>query len=87
VLLLRAEHDVLQHGEVVGQLEVLEHHADAARDGIRGRGEAHLLAVDADRSLIGLLHPVEDLHQRRLARTVLSDQCVHRARPDLHLDV
>ena len=32
VQLLGAEHDVLQHGEVVGQHEVLEDHADAVRD-------------------------------------------------------
>ena len=31
-------------------------------------------AVDLDRSLVGLHHPAENLHQRRLARAVLADQ-------------
>ncbi len=30
--LLGAEHDILQHGEILHQLEVLEHHADAGAD-------------------------------------------------------
>ena len=34
---LGAEHDVLQDGEVVGQHEVLEDHADAGVDGVGGR--------------------------------------------------
>src|SRR5690606_10165890 len=36
VQLLAAEHDVLEDGEVVGEHEVLVHHADAARDGVGG---------------------------------------------------
>ena len=36
VELLRPEDDVLEDGEVVGEHEVLEHHADAGRDGIGG---------------------------------------------------
>ena len=36
---LAAEDDVLQHGEVVGQHEVLVHHADAGGDGVGGRVE------------------------------------------------
>ena len=38
---LGAEHDVLEHGQVVGEHEVLVHHADAGGDGVGGRGEAH----------------------------------------------
>ena len=33
---LGAEHDVLEDGEVVGEHEVLVHHADAARDRVGG---------------------------------------------------
>jgi hypothetical protein len=33
---LGAEHDVLEHGEVVGQHEVLEDHADARLDRVGG---------------------------------------------------
>ena len=32
---LGAEHDILEHGEGIDQHEVLVHHADAERDGIR----------------------------------------------------
>ncbi len=35
VQLLRAQHDVLEDGEVVGQHEVLEHHPDAGVDRVR----------------------------------------------------
>ena len=44
---LVAEDDVLEHGEVVGQHEVLVHHADAGRDGVGGAAEVTDLAVDA----------------------------------------
>ena len=87
VQLLGAEHDVLQDGEVVGQHEVLEHHADAGAIASVGELNVHLLAVDLDRALVGLLHAVQDLHQRRLAGAVLADQGVDRARADRDVDV
>ncbi len=37
VQLLGAEHHVLEHREVVGEHEVLEHHADAVLDGVGRR--------------------------------------------------
>ena len=76
---LGAEDDVLEHGQVVGQHEVLVHHADARRDGVGRAGEAHGRAVDADRPLVGALHPVDDLHERGLAGAVLPDDGVHLA--------
>jgi hypothetical protein len=76
---LRAEQDVLGHGEVVGQHEVLVHHADPGLDRIGGRAEVRHLAVHGDVALVGLLHPVEDLHQGRLAGPVLPAQRVHLA--------
>ena len=56
---LAAEHDVLEDGQVVGQHEVLVHHADAGGDRVRRRGERHRLAVDGDRALVRLVHAVE----------------------------
>ena len=41
--------------------------------------EATLLAVDLDVALVGLVDAGQDLHQRRLARAVLTDQAVHLA--------
>ena len=79
VHLLGAEDDVLQHGQVVGQHEVLEHHADAGLDRVGRRVEGDLLAVDLDGARVGWLDAVEDLHQRRLAGAVLTDDGVDRA--------
>ena len=87
VHLLGTEHDVLQHGEVVGEHEVLEDHPDAGLDRIGGALEDELLAVDRDGALVGLLDPIEDLHERRLAGAVLTDEGMHRASPHGELDV
>ena len=46
------------------------------------------LAVDGDGALVGPLHPVEDLHQRRLAGAVLADDGVDgRRRRTAEVDV
>ena len=84
---LAAEDDVLEHREVVGEHEVLVDHADAGGDGVARRVEAHLLAVDGDRALVGSLHAVEDVHQRRLAGAVLAHDGVHLAAPYGDVDV
>src|SRR5699024_12371473 len=64
---------VLQHGEVVGEHEVLVHHADTVLDGLRGRVETYLLAADEEVALVRPVHAVQGLHQRGLARAVLAD--------------
>ena len=87
VQLLGAEDDVLEDGEVVREHEVLEHHADAGLDRVLRRRERDLVTVDADRALVGLLHAVEDLHERRLAGTVLPHDGVDRAALDLQVQV
>ncbi|GAA4686870.1 hypothetical protein GCM10023324_46930 [Streptomyces youssoufiensis] len=46
-----------------------------------------LFAVEGDGALVGPLHPVEDLHQGRLARAVLADEGVHGAAADRDVDV
>jgi len=84
---LLAQDDVLQDGEVVGQLEVLVHHADAASDRVGGRAQRDDLAVDRDRPGIGPLHAVQGLHQGGLARAVLADDGVNRARLNRDVDV
>ena len=84
---LRTEGDVLEHGEVVGEHEVLEDHADSGLDGVGGRPEHDLGAVDLDRAGVGLLHAVQDLHQGRLAGAVLPDDRVDGAVRDIDVDV
>ncbi len=76
---LGAENDVLQHREILHQLEVLEDHADAGADRGLAVGDLDPLAVDEDLARIGLVESVEDRHQRRLAGTVLADDAVDRA--------
>ena len=84
---LGAEEDVLADGEVVGEHEVLVHHADPGPDRVGGRAEPHLLAVHADDALVRVLHAVEDLHQGRLAGPVLSAQRVHLTAAHPQVDV
>ena len=64
--------------QVLGEREVLVHHADA---GIErgcgepgGSGEAAVGAGDLDRALVGDVVAEEDVHQRRLAGAVLAEQ-------------
>ncbi len=85
--LLGAEHDVLQHAEIVDQHEVLVHHADPGLDRILGGADSAVLAVDADLARIGVVVAVEDAHQRRLAGAVLADDAVDRALRDRDRDV
>ena len=58
-----SENDVLENGEVVGEHEVLVHHADASIDCITRRLETALGSFDRNRSRVRLLHSVERLHQ------------------------
>ena len=45
------------------------------------------IIVDDDRAVVRRLHAVEDLHQRRLAGAVLTDQRMHPAGTDVQRDV
>ncbi len=47
----------------------------------------HFLTTDLDRPRIGVLHPVEDLHERGLACAVLTDDRVDLADSDRQIDV
>src|SRR5690606_7215470 len=84
---LGAEHQVLGDGQRLDEHEVLVHHADAEVDRVAGAADRDLLAVHEDLAGVGLLEPVEDLHQRRLAGAVLADQRVDLAPLDLEVDV
>ena len=54
-------------------------HADPAADRVRRPGQVDLGAVDEDLALVRAREPVEDVHQGRLARTVLAEQGVDPA--------
>jgi hypothetical protein len=49
--------------------------------------EAHGLPVDADLTLVWTLHPIQDLHQRGLPRSVLADEGVDVPLDDAEVDV
>ena len=79
-LRLGAEHDVLDHRHHRDQHEVLVHHADAER-GSRRRSSSSRSAGRGRRisPSSALVEAVEDVHERGLARAVLTQQRVHLA--------
>jgi hypothetical protein len=82
-----AQHHVVQHAQVVGQREVLVHHADAGvQRGARLAGWQRA-AFDFDVPGIGHVVPEEDAHQRALAGTVFAQQGQHLAARQVQRDV
>ena len=71
---LRAEDDVVEHGEHVHQLEVLVHHADAERGGVVRVLDGHDLAIFLDDALLRLVKAEQNRHQGRFARAVFTEQ-------------
>ena len=76
---LERERDVLGNRQGLEQGEVLEHHADAEPAGARRIADLDRGALPFDRSGVGLDDAVDDLHQRRLAGTVLAQHRVDLA--------
>ena len=83
---LGRQHDVLGHGHDRDQHEVLVHHADPHADRLARRADANRLAAEVDLALVGLEQPVEDVHERGLARPVLPEQGVHLATTQVEVD-
>jgi hypothetical protein len=80
---LDPEHDVLDHAEIGHEVELLVDHPDAEPFGRLRPVDRHRCAVDLDRSAVGNVRAGEDLHQRRLAGTVFTDQREHFTGADL----
>ncbi len=76
---LRAEEDVLRHRAIAEQVQFLVHDRHTGGQGLARRRERHRTAVEFDTPGVGGVNPGQDLHQRRLARTVFSHQSVHLA--------
>ena len=76
---LGTERDVLRGRQLRHEVELLIDHPDAEPFGAARRVDMHLAAVDGDRARVGRLRARQDLHQRRLARAVFSDEHVHFA--------
>ena len=62
------------------------HHADAGRHGPLRVGEGDRASVDQDLAAVGLVQPVQHVHQRRLAGPVLTQQAVNLARANVQVD-
>ena len=82
---LAPQHQVLGHGEVGDEAEMLLHHAYAQVEGVAGRVDHHLPARDLDGAGCGGGQPEQHLHQGGLARAVLAEQAVDAGR--LHCEV
>ena len=65
---------------------MLVHHADPEADGVGGARDRGVLPAHEDLSLVGPVEPVEDVHERRLARSVLAEQGVDLALPQIEVD-
>ena len=61
---LGSEDDVLGNGHHRHEHEVLMHHADPTRDRVARRREGGEFASDRNRSPVGRIEPVEDVHER-----------------------
>ena len=81
------EEDVLRHGELGDQGDLLEDHLDPLPDGIAGVVHLRLAPGDADAAGILGIDPGEDLDQRRLAGAVLAHEGVHLAGLETEIDV
>ncbi len=66
---------------------MLVDHADAKPDGVAGAGDLCLCAVDEDLAGVGVNEPVQDVHQRALAGSVLPHQRVDLAGAYRQVDV
>ncbi len=84
---LDPERDVLRDGEDRDQHEMLVHHSDARGDRIGRPAEVDGLVVDEDGAVVRLKQPVQHVHQRALARAVLTEQRVDLAWLDSQVDV
>ncbi len=82
-----AHEDVLGHGELRVEAQLLVHRGHAGGLGLVGAVEADLLAIDADGAAVRLVHARDDLDERGLAGPVLADEGMDLAGSDREVDV
>ena len=82
-----AEEDVLGHGQLGEQQQLLEHGGDAGGLRLLRAAEVDLAPVDADRARVRPVDAGDDLDQRRLAGAVLAQQRMDLAGTDVEADV
>ena len=84
--LLAAEEEVGDDVEVVAEREVLVDGRDPQCGRVLGLGDRDLLAVEADRAVVGGVDAGDRLHQRRLAGAVVADEADDLAGVDGEVD-
>ena len=80
-----AQEDVVGDGEAGNQRELLLDDRDAGVLGLGRAPEVDLGTPQADRALVGRVHPGQDLDQCALARAVLADEGHHLSVADLEV--
>ena len=66
---------------------MLVDHANPASDRVRGPSDLDGLAIEQNLPFVRARQSVEDVHERRLAGAVLSEQSVDFAAPHFEIDV
>jgi hypothetical protein len=84
---LAAQEEVPGDAQLRRQVHLLVDGGDPGPLCAAGRVEGHVLAPQLHRSTVQLIHAGDQLDQRRLTGTVLTDQRVHRAREQLDRDI
>ena len=82
-----SQHDILRHGQGRGEHKVLVNHTDPQCDRITGRTKGNGLPTVKDLPLIGLQHPVHDIHQCGFPRAVFTYQRYYLSFSDAKADI
>jgi hypothetical protein len=80
----RGQRDVLEHGQVLEEPEVLERAGEASARHVLWMGMRQILVAEQHRASDGVHQPGHDVEQRRLSGTVRADHADDLARRDLH---
>ncbi len=66
---------------------MLVNHPDPAVDGFVWAGEVNFLALDADRAFVGVVQPVDNVHQSAFSRAVFAQQRQDFAPVERQIDI
>ena len=84
---LVAERHVFRNGEDRDEHEVLVHHADTGGHSISGAREMHGLIIDKNLAAVGLIEPVQNVHEGGLTRAVFAEERMNFALVDDQVNV
>ena len=71
---LRAQNNIVKHGQIFSQGEMLVHHADPGGQGSRGLARRQDKSINLYCSCIGHIVAEQDIHQRGFARAIFTKQ-------------